>query len=226
MADSTQHLDYWRQLDRVRPEHLTFPVILVGVGGIGSAIALALAKMGCRELTLYDPDLIESHNLPNQLYRLRDIGRPKVEALAELLREYADLEVRPVQEAVNGQRLQGVVISAVDSMLAREQIWRGSVRFRGSVPLYLEARMGAEVGRVLVVQPADPDDVRAYESTLYSDEAATEDPCTAQAIIYTTLGIAAIVANQIKRFALGEPPERDTILDLATLTLLTGGARA
>lgn len=215
-------LDYWRQTDLVRPDDLQFPITVVGVGGIGSPVALALTKMGCRRLTLYDPDVVELHNLPNQMYRSADVGRPKVEALADLLREFAPVEIQPVPEAVNGQRLNGVVISGVDSMAAREGIWRGSVRYRASVSLYIDARMGAQVCRLLTVRPADPDDVRRYEATLYSDEEATEDPCTAQAIIYTTLGSAALVAGQIKRYATGEPCEPDIIFDLATLTLLKG----
>jgi hypothetical protein len=85
--------------------------------------------------------------------------------------------------------------------------------------------MGAEVGRVLVVRPVDPDDVRTYESTLYTDEMASEEPCTAQAIIYNTFGIAALVARQIANFARNQPIELDTIFDLATLTLVTGVAR-
>ena len=80
-------IDYWRQLDILQPDDLVRPITIIGVGGIGSPVALALTKMGCRRLTLFDPDTIEPHNLPNQLYRLRDVGRPKVEALADLLRE-------------------------------------------------------------------------------------------------------------------------------------------
>jgi molybdopterin/thiamine biosynthesis adenylyltransferase len=216
-------VDYWRQLDLVQPDELRTPVTVVGVGGIGSPVALALAKMGCRRLTLYDPDVVEPHNLPNQLYRRRDVGRPKVEALAELLGEFASPELVAIQEAVSHQSLAGLVISAVDSMAARTAIWHGCVRYRGRVALYVDARMGAQVCRVLAVQPADPDDVRFYESTLYTDAAATEDPCTAQSIIYTTFGVAALVAGQVKRFARGEPVERDVIFDFVTLNVLTGG---
>ena len=218
-------IDYWRQLDILQPDDLVRPITIIGVGGIGSPVALALTKMGCRRLTLFDPDTIEPHNLPNQLYRLRDVGRPKVEALADLLREYAPVDVQPVQAAVSNQTLRGLVISAVDSMAARAQIWSACVRFRVTVDLYLDARMGAQVGRVLAVRPVDPDDVRAYETTLYTDDLASEEPCTAQAIIYSTLGIAALVARQVARFARSEPFELDTILDLATLTLVTGLAR-
>ncbi len=216
-------MDYWRQSDLVPPDDLDFQVTIAGVGGIGSPVALALAKMGCRRITLYDPDFVEAHNLPNQLYRLRDVGRPKVEALADMLREFATVEVQPIQEVLSDQRLTGVVISGVDSMASRESIWKGSIRYRASVPVYVDARMGAQVCRVLTVRPADPDDIRRYEGTLYSDSEATEDPCTAQAIIYTTLGVASLVANQVKRYALAEPSDPDLIFDYVTLSLLSGG---
>ena len=178
--------------------------------------------MGCREITLYDPDVVEAHNLPNQFYRLRDVGRPKVEALAELLGEFASSNVRAVQERVAGQSLRGVVISGVDSMDSRERIWRESIRFHAAVRLYIDARMGAQVCRVLTVRPVDPDDVRWYEATLFPDESANEEPCTARAIIYTTLGLASLVANQVKRHALGEAHERDLLVDFATLSVLRG----
>jgi hypothetical protein len=226
-------LDYWRQADLVSPTELSFALTLVGAGGIGSALALALAKMGCQRLTVFDPDRVEPHNLPNQLYRLGDVGRPKVEALRDLLAEMAGIAVDARAERIGseagaegeaigtgaGRRLQGVVLSAVDSMASRQAIW-SCVRFRAGVPLYIDARMGAEVCRVFSVRPADPDDVRAYEATLYDDAAATEDPCTARAIVYTTLGVAALVANQVKRFARGEPLTPDVIFDFATLSLL------
>ena len=215
-------MDFWRQADLISPENLDFPVTIVGAGGIGSPVALALAKMGCRKITLYDPDVVEAHNLPNQFYRLRDVGRAKVDALAELLGEFASSEIRAVPETVAGQPLRGVVISGVDSMASRERIWRESVRWRAAVPLYIDARMGAQVGRVLTVRPVDPDDVRRYEATLFSDEDSSEEPCTARAIIYTTLGLASLVANQVKRHALGEPYERDLLVDFATLSVLRG----
>ncbi|HEX6513731.1 MAG TPA: ThiF family adenylyltransferase [Chloroflexota bacterium] len=214
--------DYWRQLDLVSSEQLDFPITLIGAGGIGSPLALALAKMGCPRLALYDPDTVEAHNLPNQIYRLNDVGRPKVAALADLLREFAPLELDVRQERVSEQALRGVVISAVDSMASRQDIWHGCVRYKPAVPLYVDARMGAEVCRVFTVNPADPDDVTAYEATLHGDGDAAEDPCTAQAIIYNTFAVAALVANQVKRHACDEALERDVILDFATLTLLTG----
>src|SRR5581483_2785221 len=144
------------------------------------------------------------------------------EALRQVLAGFGTARVTARQEAVSGQSLSGVVISAVDSMASRQALWIGCVRFRAAVPLYIDARMGAEVCRVYTFNPTDPDEVRGYEATLFDDGEAAEEACTAQAIIYNTFAVAALVANQVKRYARGEPLEPNVLFDLATLTLLKG----
>jgi len=215
-------MDFLRQLDLVQPEALETPVAVVGCGGIGSFAALALAKMGCQNLTLYDGDKVEEHNLPNQLYRSSDVGRPKAEALAEIVRTFTEAAARPVPARVEGQRLAGIVVAGVDSMRARRAIWQRSVRYRASVPLFLDGRLGAEVIRLYAVRPADPDDVRFYGATLYDDAEAEPLGCSAGAIVYTGFAVASLIANQVKRFATGEPLCRETLWDLKTLTLVAG----
>lgn len=213
-------LDHWRQMDLVSPTELNVRLTLVGAGGIGSSVALALAKMGCQQMVLIDPDRVEPHNLPNQLYGVSDVGRPKVEALRDLLIQMAGIDAEPRVERVDERwRLNGVVLSAVDSMASRQAIWN-CVRYRAGVPLYIDARMGGEVCRVLTIRPADPDDVRLYEASLYDDAVASDEPCTARAIVYTTLGVASLVANQVKRFVRGQTLQPDLVFDFATLSLL------
>ena len=214
-------IDYWRQLDLVSPSDLDFDVYLIGVGGLGSPIAMALAKMGCQKLTFFDHDNVEPHNLPNQLYRMADIDTPKVEALARILREYVDAQITPVNELVTQRTFNGVVISAVDSMAARRTIWQNCVRYKAGVKLYVDARLGGEVGRVLTVSPTNPIAVKAYEGTLFSDEEGSQELCTAQATIYSTFGVASLVANQVKRFARGESQTYEHIIDYSTSMLLT-----
>jgi len=214
-------MEFLRQLDLVNPETLDLPIHLIGCGGIGSFAALALSKMGAQQLHLYDPDGIEEHNLPNQLFRLRDVGRPKVEALREILEEFAGAPVEVMSIEVEAQRMTGIVIAAVDTMRARKAIWQRSIRYRAGVVRYLDARMGAEVARIYAVNPTDPDDVRLYEKTLYSDEEAEVFPCTAAAISYSGFAIASLIGNLVKRLATGEDLPREILLDLKTLTLLT-----
>ena len=213
-------MDLYRQQDLIEPDQLDLPITVVGCGGIGSFVVLALAKMGCRALAAYDDDRVEPHNVPNQAYGLGDVGRLKVEALADLVAAVTGVALQIRAERVREQRLQGVVVSAVDTMAARREIWLRGIRHRAGVPLYLDARMGAEVARILTVRPADPDDIRRYEASLHADEDAVVLPCTAQAIVYTGFSVAALVAGQIKKFLTGESLKGELIMDHKTLTFI------
>lgn len=214
-------MDFWRQLDIVSPEDLaSLRVTVIGVGGIGSPTTLALAKMGIRKIIVYDDDKVESHNLPNQFYKKTDLGVLKVCALANLVDEFANATIEARAERFDGsQELSGVVVSGVDTMEARKLIWT-AVKFNPSVQLYIEGRMGAEIARINTVSPTDPKCVKWYESTLYTDEEAVEALCTARAIIYCSLMTAALVANQVKKFAHADPLAREIIVDLLTLSLI------
>ena len=59
---------------------------IAGAGGLGSNIAVMLVRSGVGNLVLVDFDAVDESNLNRQHYFRRDIGRPKVDALAEQLR--------------------------------------------------------------------------------------------------------------------------------------------
>ncbi len=56
---------------------------IAGLGGLGSTVAIALARIGVGTLILIDYDVVEPSNLNRQQYFLHQIGMPKVEALRE-----------------------------------------------------------------------------------------------------------------------------------------------
>ena len=64
-------------------------VAVCGLGGLGSNVAIALARAGIGALHLFDFDCVELSNLNRQQYLPRQLGRPKTEALAETLSEIA-----------------------------------------------------------------------------------------------------------------------------------------
>lgn len=69
---------------------------IIGLGGLGSNIAIMLARSGVRRFVLADFDVVEESNLNRQAYFPDQLGVPKVEALAEHLVRLtpgADLEL-------------------------------------------------------------------------------------------------------------------------------------
>lgn len=208
-----------RQQDLFRPDQALSPVTLIGAGGVGSAIGLLLAKMGVPKLAVFDFDTVEEHNLPSQLYRREDIGRPKTEALAEIAKSFADGQIDARTERFADQPLTGLVISAVDSMDVRLSIWE-RLRFNPDVELYVDTRMGANLAVIHCVRPCDPDDVKRYERHLYPSSEASDIPCTARAIVYNTFGVASMVGSIVRKWWLDGGVPRSLQMDFDHLTFL------
>ncbi len=59
---------------------------IAGLGGIGSNVAVMLARAGIGTLVLVDFDVVDGSNIKRQAYTLADIGRPKVSALSDIIR--------------------------------------------------------------------------------------------------------------------------------------------
>ena len=62
-------------------------VAVVGLGGLGSNVAMWLARLGVGHLLLYDFDKVELSNLNRQYYFLEDVGKYKTEALLTKLQQ-------------------------------------------------------------------------------------------------------------------------------------------
>lgn len=207
---------FQRQLDIVSPRQLVFPIVIIGAGAVGSAVVVTLAKMGCSDITVWDDDILEEHNVPNQLCKPSMVGRPKVEALRELTSELTEVTIRTENRRYRGQKLVGVVIVTVDSMDARLTIWE-RVKLDPDVPLLIDARMGGEFARIYAVHPCDPEEIDFYEENLYASSEAERLPCSARSIIYCPQVVAGFIALLVKQHATGSPLPRELLLDLPSL---------
>jgi hypothetical protein len=170
---------------------------------------------------VWDDDILNEHNIPNQMCKPALIGRPKVEALAQLVHELTDVVITVDTRRYAGQNLEGVVIVATDNMAARQSVWK---RLKGSakVPLLIDARMGAEFARIYTIRPASLEDGAFYSENLYPNEEAERLPCSARSIIYCPTVIAGLIALQIKLFATNQPIRREILFDMPNLLLQAG----
>lgn len=78
---------YERHTAEVQEKLTAARVAVAGLGGLGSNIAVHLARIGIGHLLLVDFDEVELSNLNRQQYFLRHVGRKKTEALAEILQD-------------------------------------------------------------------------------------------------------------------------------------------
>lgn len=62
-------------------------VCILGLGGLGSNVAVLLARSGIGSLKLVDFDIVEASNLNRQQYRVSHIGMKKTEAMKSIIRE-------------------------------------------------------------------------------------------------------------------------------------------
>lgn len=207
------YVSYSDQTDIFDPEQFTWPVHVIGLGGIGSALVLPLVKLGLRsELHLWDDDaVIEPHNIPAQLlYRRSDVGKPKAETVAEILNPYCEPQCTlvPHAERVTGDTpLSGVVIGGVDSMASRKAIWE-AVEFNPEVPLYIDGRIGGGQFQLFTINPSDIDDVDFYHDWLFDDSEGSPLPCAARTVIGPPVTLAGLSITQLTRFARGLPTKR------------------
>jgi sulfur carrier protein ThiS adenylyltransferase len=79
--------EYFKKRDLAVLNALSRSVVgVAGAGGLGSNAAAALARAGVGRLIIADFDRLEAPDLNRQYYFVDQVGRPKVEALAENLR--------------------------------------------------------------------------------------------------------------------------------------------
>jgi molybdopterin/thiamine biosynthesis adenylyltransferase len=115
---------------------------VLGVGGVGSNVALNLAACGIGELHLVDGDSIELTNLNRQLlYRPSDVGRSKIDVASERLQHFnPSVRVRTTNAFLNSvsdvtKAIQGAdfVIRALDTP-EEAQIWVNEACVRSGIP--------------------------------------------------------------------------------------------
>ena len=218
---------YKRQTNLVKPDQLDFSILLIGCGGTGSWTGVALAKMGCTKIMLVDHDKVEAHNIPSQVFEIRDRDRFKVHALAQSMNEvnqekeklYEDFSETFEKFFQNHTRKISVVICAIDSMDERIKLW-DVIKKRNDVELFLDPRIGGELLRLYAVDPLDNKAVAFYESQLYPSSKADPLPCGSRQIVYTTMFTGALIANYVKKFAKKEPIRAETIIDFNAMQII------
>ncbi len=164
-------------------------VNIIGVGATGSNIGLVAARMGFHKFRVWDADVVESHNLPNQAYDVAHVGERKVDAFKDVLTRFnprIEVETNPVffESALHKDDLDGILVLTVDTMSARKDIFK-SFNMNWNVKQVFETRLGFDYGELNVLDPLDPSHLMEWNNGLLNDEDIPEGPCNLR--ICTTL---------------------------------------
>lgn len=107
------------------PETCTDRIHLIGCGSVGSTVAELLARFGLTNVSLYDFDVVEEHNLANQMFTTENLYKPKIEGVYQRwcsINPDAARKIKLYPEGWNGQKLSGYVFLCVDNIDLRRRI--------------------------------------------------------------------------------------------------------
>ena len=130
-------MDLAKSYEFFNPDKNKDRIHIIGCGSVGSTVAELLARFGITRFTLYDFDIVEPHNLANQMFCKKHIGKLKTEALKEIICEInpeAEKDIKLQSKGWNGQALGGIVVLAVDNIELRKQICeanKGNIMVKG-----------------------------------------------------------------------------------------------
>ena len=214
-------MDLNKSLEFFNPNKVKRRCHIIGCGAIGSCVAELLVRQGVEDITLWDFDIVESHNVVNQLYTNEDINKPKTEALKEHL-----LEINPILKdtlKIKGEYtkeiLNGFVFLCVDSIKVRKLVVENNFN-NFNIEVLFDFRMTLTDGQLFTARWNNLKEKQSILDSLdFTDEEAKElTPTSACGFelsvaptvrIITSLGIANftnyINENKIKTLILSNP---------------------
>jgi hypothetical protein len=204
-------MNYSRQLKLLDPAEIKDKSItIIGAGATGSYVAMLLAQMGWGNkpfnqgiMRVFDGDIVEQHNLANQVYESTHIGKPKVEALKEMILRKCGFEIEVFNQMVDDKTPTDLIQSTyvfilTDTMKSRKEIFEKHLRIPFNTDLVIETRMGLKDGRIYSFNPNDGEHAKAWKATLYDDAAAETSACgTSQSIISTVGFLSSLAVGRV-----------------------------
>ena len=188
-------------------------VIIAGLGGIGSNVAFQIARMIPLNLTLYDADEVELANMAGQLYSLADVGKNKVDAIADMIRLYTSINtVNAIPRNFTARTEPGdIMICGFDNMRARSVFftsWKNHIENKSMKErakcLYLDGRLSMDCLQVLCIKGDDEYNIDRYNKEfLFSDIDADATVCSMKQTTYLACMIGSIMTNLFTNFVAG-----------------------
>lgn len=179
------------------------PVMIGGAGGIGSWLTALLSRAGF-ECHVFDFDVYETHNMGGQFLVKQAIGKPKVDALQELIRNFSDEEIQVYNEPYTEESMTNdIMFSGFDNMAARHIYFKRWLQYNEDNPnaIFIDGRLTAEQLTIFCVKGADYPAIDLFQRKyLYPDSNVPDAPCTFKQTSHTAAMIAAHMVTFFTNF--------------------------
>lgn len=183
------------------------PIHVIGCGAVGSHVAMALVQMGCQNIHLWDFDYVEPKNVTNQLFRFKDIGNEKVDALADILRDKdPDVKLTLHKSGISAPYLvNGYIFLCVDNIDLRRDIVLAN-RYNPNCLAFFDFRMRLTDAQHYFAARDDDDQMEALlgQMSFTHEEAAEATPksaCNVELnVIYTVWNIVSLGMSNFQKF--------------------------
>lgn len=178
---------------------------IIGVGATGSWVGMLAAKMGWHNFRIWDLDIVETHNCPNQIYNLSQAGMKKVDAFEQLLLEFnPNVHVEKhscfFESELHSDLLSDYVFVAVDSNSARKDIFK-AIKGNIDIDLAIETKMGFNHASMNVFEPFSYSQIDCMSDSLVKDSDLQESACNARIMTTLTNIVASSVVHTFSAFA-------------------------
>ena len=174
-------------------------ITIIGLGGIGSNVALPLARLNPKKLFLIDPDVVEEVNLAGQAFFNNHVGMKKVDAVAEVLYSWAGYKkIAAIPTLLTeGTDFGEITITGFDNMNARKIAFTNFMD-SPAAKLLVDARMSVDTIQIFTLLKEDTEFLDIYrDKWLFSDAAAQTAPCSMKQTSYTGSILGGLVVNII-----------------------------
>lgn len=175
-------------------------VAVIGCGAVGRQAAIQLASMGIGRLTLVDFDVVSAENLGPQGWMPNQIGSSKVLALGEdLLRLNPEARVVRVSAKFDPLEIKEIplVLSCVDSMEVRKEIFEAATADLLTLKLFAEARMTAE--NCIANFVYDTASAARWLKGWYPTSEGWQEGCTTKSTIYCASMAASMLVAGVSK---------------------------
>lgn len=176
--------------------NVTHPIHIIGCGAVGSTLAMMLTRAGITNMVLYDFDTVEEKNITNQQYTTKHIGKPKTQALSEIL-----CEINPdighsliTQEAwAKGNMLSGYVFLCVDNIETRKAIVEDN-RYNLQVEYFFDTRLTLTNAQIYTYKRTEAD--KLLNTMRYTQKEAVSETsaCGEELGTYATVATACCIS--------------------------------